>query len=362
MSDSSGVKYMILGNGVQAYKTTDAISFTDVTGDPLGKYYATLYQRVYAAGVPADPDILHWSSIGDLTNWSSVAPNDSDSTSIDKYSKGNIKGIITANDRVVIYKDRTMKTWDGEYLLTPKCSDGLCAPYSLSEILGLVFSLGTDALYLFDGTMPKPISTPIEDIVNNIDRSASNIERICGVGFKKKYCLSIGDVTDDDGTVIRNCWIVYDMFNDAFFLYSLGVQATAMCKFINTTNGSEDLYFGDSTGTVFKMFQGDQDDGDDIEMRLRSHKIYPGGTSVAKEPDMLTIVADPADGLIATLIADETRKEPVEVATKHVTNALIGKLGENNKCFELDITHVGKGRPRLYGWELTVGNLGEDRV
>jgi hypothetical protein len=363
MSDASGTKYMILGNGFSVYKTTDGVTFTAVSGAPLGKYWATLYQRVYCAGVPADQDLLHWSSIADLTDWSASAPSDSSTTPIDRFSRGVIKGIVSANDRIVIYKERAMKKWDGEYLLTPQASDGLSAPYSLSEVAGMVFSLGTESLYLYDGAIPQEISLPINDIAKNIDRGTTNIERICGQGFKGKYYLSVGNVTDDDGYTITNCWIVYDLFKDAFYLFSLGVQATSMCRFINGNDGAQDLYFGDSTGTVFKMFQGDQDNGSDMEMHFRSHKVYPGGPESSKQPEFFTLISDPADGMIVTLIADETRQENVAVSNKHVSTAMMpSSLGENNSCFELDITHVGRGRPRVYGWALTIGSLGDERV
>jgi hypothetical protein len=362
MSDASGVKYMFLGNGVTTYNTSDGVTFTSVSGAPLGKYWATLLQRVFTAGVPADPDVLHWSETGDGTGWSAVSPHDSSSTPMDKYSKGTVKGVIVANNRIVAYKDRILKRWDGSNLVTPQASDGLCAPYSLSEIKGIVFSLGYDNIYIDDGGSPTSISQQIEDLVRNIDRSSTNIERICGVGYRNCYYLSVGNVTGDDDDTITNAWIVFDFYKSTFVLYSTAVQPTAMCKFINAVDGNENLYFGDADGNVYQMFSGEQDDTTDVEMIIKSHRLFPGGTGLAKQPVAMTVVADPSDEFQVTLIGEDGNTESIGSVETLVTNFVIGgEMGDNNRSFEVVVTHAGKGRPSFYGYELAT-ILSEQRI
>ena len=191
MSDLAGNKYKILGNGAVTYKTADGVNFSSVSGAPLAKYWTTFQQRVYGAGVTASPDTLFWSSIGDMTNWSGVSPSDSSSTTIDRYYRGNIKGIRESNDRVVIYKERMMKRWDSYALKTVMASSGLDAPYSLAVVDGMIFSFDRDGIRLYDGNEPKLISERIKDLIEGIDVTSANLERICGAVFPEKI-LPVG--------------------------------------------------------------------------------------------------------------------------------------------------------------------------
>ena len=65
--------------------------------------------------------------------------------------------------------------------------------------------------------------------------------------------------------------IVYDYVKDEFLLYSTAHRITAMTRFINITDNKENLYVGDLTGNVYKMFaQDDLDDTANIEMKFES--------------------------------------------------------------------------------------------
>jgi len=67
LHDDSGNPVMILGNGLHTYRTSDAVTFTDANstdGAPLAKYWTAWQERIFGAGVPADQDVLHWTSIG----------------------------------------------------------------------------------------------------------------------------------------------------------------------------------------------------------------------------------------------------------------------------------------------------------
>ena len=223
------------------YKTSDGITFTTVSGAPLGKYWTQFQQRVYCAGVEADSDVLHWSSIGDLTNWSMVAPSDSNSLTIDRFSGGTIQNIEEINDRVVIFKRRKIKRWDENYLRTVMSSHGLQAPYSLAEMEGMAFTLDSEGIRLYDGNYPKKISLKIEDLVQGISYSATNIPRICGEVLNDKYYLSVGDITDENGNTISNAMIVYDYVKNLWWLYSLSHHMTAIMRFLSY-DGIERIY------------------------------------------------------------------------------------------------------------------------
>lgn len=352
LHDSSGNPYMILGNGVEVYKTADGVTFSAVSGAPLGKYWASYQERVYAAGVPADEDILHWCSIGDLTDWSAVSPSDSGSLNIDKHSGGTIQNIKALNDRVVIWKKTRMKRWDEEYLRTVMSSDGLDAPYSVAEVNGMAFSLDRNAIRLYDGNAPKEISSKIEDLIYGIDFGETNAPRICGEVFKKKYYLSVGTITDEDSNTITNAWIVYDVNKNAFWLYSLADQATSMTKLM-CSDGVQRLYFGGTAGQVWQMFSGDTDDGDDIEARLEGHIFYPAGTESYIDPKEIIVTAKYGHEMVVQL-TDDYNDNTVTVGEhdKPVSNNLIGELGNNVLGLVVNIAHTSKGKPIFYGLSL----------
>ncbi len=344
--------YLFMGNGAMSKKVdADAASMSDVPGMPVFKFATTLYQRLYCGGVNASPSTLFWSETGDGTGWSSVAPHDSSSTDIEKNWKGNIKGLGFSNDRIVIFKDRIMKRWDSDYMKTVMDSDGIKAPYSLADVSGMLLSLNQDCINIYDGNAPQEISSPIQDIIDGIDFSPTNINRICGVVYKKKYYLNVGNITLADGTVITNAVIVYDFRYNTFVLYSLGHQMTAIAKLVKT-DGTEKLYMGDVNGNVYEMFNGYTDDGNAIEMQLETHVIYPYDGGYTVRPKTLTTVTDVPDSIGIKMAGDTGDLKELDWITNPSQNITIGdEIGEVNG-WRLSFSHIGASRPSLYGWSL----------
>jgi hypothetical protein len=360
LHDSAGASFMILGNGVTTYKTGNGTSFTTVSGAPLAPYWASFQERVYAAGVNADQDVLHWCSIGDLTNWSAVSPNDSSSLNVDKHSGGNIKNIRTLNDRVVIYKEGIIKRWDEEYLKTVMASDGLTAPWSLADIGGMGFSLDRNAIRMYDGNYPQEISSKIEDAIFGIDFSASNVERICGSVFKKNYYLSVGDLTLEDGDVITNCWIVYDYNKNIFYFFSLKERATAMTPFVNTS-GVQKFYFGGTDGKVYEMFTDTEtDNGEEFEAKAESHIFYPAGPELYLSPREVTVVSRYGNDIKVSL-RDDYNDRPVTLSDfdRPTTKNSLKELGNNVQGMQVTVSHAGKGAPIFYGYTVAYEPEGE---
>ena len=352
LHDSSGTGYMILGNGVDVYKTSDANTFTTVSGAPKAPYWATFQERVYAAGVSADKDVLHYSSIGDLTDWSSVSPSDSGSINIDKFANGNIQGIRNLNDRIVIYKDTAMKRWDEEYLKSVMTSSGLNAPYSLAEVVGMAFSLDRDAIRLYDGNVPVEISNKIQDLIYGIDFSDTNTPRICGEVFKQKYYLSVGDIIDEDDNITSNTWIVYDYNKNAFSLYSLHDQATTITK-LKCSDGIVRLFFGGLNGETWQMFSGDTDDNNEIEARLEGHEFYPEGTEIYIDPQEIIVSAKRGQEMSVKIkVNDNDSRQTIGNFKKLISKTKTNELGTNVLGLQLVITHSTKGTPIFYGFSL----------
>lgn len=357
MQDDSGNNYMILGNGVETYKTADAVTFSAVSGAPLAKYWATYQQRVYAAGVILSPHTLFWSSIGDITDWSPVAPSDSSSTDIDAGYKGSINGIFNSNDRIVIYKERMMKRWNEEIMKTIKTSWGVEAPYSLADIDGNVFSYDREAIRLYDGNEHVPISFYIDDIIRGLSNTAANLQRRFGLVFNKRYYLNVGTITDEDGKTIPNGMIVYDYEKNMFVIYSFADTMTAGAKLIDT-NSDEQVYFGDSTGQCYKMFTGDQDDDADIEMVLESHIFYPQGIAVDIEPMELHFNCENPDRMKVFMSADFGATEEQGEIEETCQDLKIKNLGSAVRGLKLILVHSTKGRPVFYGYVMDY-NMGQ---
>lgn len=355
LHDDAGVAVFIFGNGVQTYRTSDASTFVDANstdGAPLAPFWTTWQERVYAAGVPADKDVLHWCSIGNAKNWSAVSPSDSASLNIDKFSGGVIQNIRMVNDRIAIWKEKLTKRWDEEYLRTVLDSNGLTAPYSLADINGMSFSLDRNAIRLYDGNVPQEISSKIEDLILGIDMGATNVQRICASVLNKKYLLSVGDITDEDGNIITNAWIIYDYNKNAFWLYSLADQATAMVK-LRCSDGVERIYFGGTAGTVFEMFSGDTDNGTEIEAVMSSHITYPAGTELFINPAKVTLASKRGDEMTVQLRDDNSDNVmTIGEFDKAVSSNLMDELGNDVLGLEVTVTHSSKGKPIFYGYTI----------
>jgi hypothetical protein len=341
------------------------VAFSDATADgvPLGKYFDVFQERIYTSGVEADEGMIHWCSVGNALDWSMVAPSDSNSLNVDKYSGGIIKNIKMINDRLVIWKDKKVKQWDEEYLKTVMASAGIDAPYSLAEIDGMAFTYDREAIRMFDGNYPQNISEKIKDWIYGVSKTAANLQKVCGEIIKNRYYLSVGDITDEDSNVITNAWIVYDYMKNMFWAYSLADRATAMSKFVNGTTGEENLYFGDSNGQVYKMFSGDLDDTHNIEMIAKSHVTYPVGAEAIITPKKMTVAGKFLDEAKIMMSCDFGAFEPVGDLPDPVSVNLIPeeKFGNGVRGFELLITHATKGKPYIYGYTLNY-DIGEERV
>jgi len=344
--------YMFIGNGAVSKKIdAGAASFSDVSGMPVFKYATTLFQRVYCAGVSVSPSTLFWSNTGDGTNWSEVAPNDAGSTDIEKNWKGNIKNLSFSNDRILILKDNIIKRWDTDYMKTVMDSDGLKAPYSSADVKGMILYLSNDGINIYDGNEPQPVSQPIQELIDGIDFSSTNIERICGCVYKKKYYLNVGTITMYDGSTIENAVIVYDFRYNTFSIYSLGHQMTAIAKLVKT-DGSEKLYMGDINGNVYEMFNGDSDDGTEIEMRLESNIVYPydGGYTISLKG--ITVVTESPNSMKIKMAADYGDFKELDKLVSPVTNIRIGDDIEEINGWRLQFIHTGKGTPSLLGYSI----------
>lgn len=349
MSDINGIKYLILGNGVDIFKTTDGVAFTTVPGAPKAQYWETYQQRVYCAGVDADKDVFHWSSIGDLTDWSVVDPSDSGSANVDKFYKGNIKAIIECNNKLVIYKDKLMKRWDEENLRNVLTNWGTEAPWSVIKIDGMPLSFDREAIRLYDGNQPQNISSPIKDIIDRVDMT--NADNIFAVGYKDKYYLFVGDIEDDDMT-IKNCVIVYDTGKSMFWLYSLAHDMTTGTKLRRITDNKEVVYFAGKDGQVYEMFNGNQDDGQDIEMILESHIIYPMGSNIDIKPKSVGIISKYPGQMNIMLSADYKEYIQMGEVSYSVERFETSEFSKDSHGISIKITHSTKGKPMLYGYTI----------
>ena len=365
LHDDAGNAIFIMGNGYQTLRTTDCSTFTDANstdGAPLAPFWTSFQERVYAGGVPADKDVLHWCSIGNAKNWSAVSPSDSGSLNIDKFFGGVIQNIRMINDRVVIWKEEMVKRWDEEYLRTVADSDGLTAPYSLADIKGMAFSLDRNAIRLYDGNAPQEISSKIEDLILGIDMGTTNLPRICGTVFRKRYHVSVGDITDEDGNTISNAWIVYDYNKNAFWLYSLAVQATAMVT-LKCSDGVERVYFGGTAGKVYQMFSGDTDDGEEIEAFMEGHIFYPSTPEEFVDPNEIVIVSKFGHEMQAQIIDDYNDNTfTIGEFDKPVSKNLTDHLGNNVCGLSINIAHTTKGKPIFYGFSLGFNQEGSKRM
>lgn len=263
-------------NGSAWYTTGNPINPQQMTS---GSLIETFGDRMFLAGAAIFPDRIYGSSLPSVTGniqWTtSVSIIDKTGTNgfwidINPEDGQNITAIERNGTNLLIFKDRSMYTWNGSStqadMLIPI---GAVSQEAVITIGTITFFLGRSlkdlGVYAYNGAYPKLISRRVKKWIDAIDQSQlSNIK--VGADEDNVY-FYIGSITftgDDiyQDRTFSNVWLVYTISQDSWKVYD-NLHSKGFGYLVSS--GQRLLVFGDNDGKIWEFGQGNTDDSGDAK-------------------------------------------------------------------------------------------------
>ena len=254
-------------NGTDAPNTTtDGASWVSTAGNldvgnaPTGKYVIEWKDKLYVAGVSGNLDRLYYSSVPTAGEISWTTGNGYIDIEPEE-GAGAITGLAKVPGYLIIFKERSIKRWDGSSTYPESMVDiGCLSQEGIVRAGQSVFYFNQKGIYETTGGYPRKISRRIQDIIDAIP--STYYSSVSGWGDGENVYFSIGDITLD-GLTLNNCVIAYRINEKTWTLFTLTTESLAWTKYVDS-NGTEEIIFGDDDGNVFRFLQGDTDNSSNL--------------------------------------------------------------------------------------------------
>jgi hypothetical protein len=218
---------------------------------PNGKYIAYHNNRVWVAGVAANPSKLYGSGLGNPGDWASPSGV---TTDFDPDDGEPITGLGTIGPYLLVFKpSKTYVVFNTDTAGYRRISDGVgcVANKSIVETDQGTFFLSTDqGIMTTDGSSVSPISTKVDSLLSD-----ANSEHAAATYHKKKYYLSF-DIGGHNDHILE-----LDTRYGSFFPHRIQVAADEITGVndwaILNPSTDMDLYAAaasDTTPCVFEAF------------------------------------------------------------------------------------------------------------
>jgi hypothetical protein len=246
-------------NGTDAISSADGESWVttggnlDVGNMPKGTMVREWQDKVFTAGVSANPDRLYFSSTptAGVVSWTvgngyiDIEPED---------GAGGITALNKVPGYFLIFKERSLKRWDGsstypESLVTI----GTPSQEAVIQTKQSCFYYNKRGIYETTGGYPRKISRRIQEVIEAIP--ASYYSSVSGWGDGERLFFSIGDITWRDIN-LTNVVIMYNIDSQNWAVLSFPTEFKRWNNFIDA-NGDEIIMSGDDDGNVWKVFNVD---------------------------------------------------------------------------------------------------------
>lgn len=258
----NGSSWETTGNPINPNQMT-AASFIEIFSDRVMISGASLHpDRLYASSLPSTSGNITWTTTVQVVDKSGsngfyidVNPEDGQ----------NITALARNGNLLLILKDRSLYTWDGNSTQADILVDvGAVSQEAVITVHNITFFLGRSkknlGIYAFTGGYPKLISRKVRRWIDGINQA--NLVDICSGADDDHVYFYIGDIafTNDSlyGTrTFNNVWLVYTLSQDSWAVYD-DLHAQVFGYFVSS--GREILVFGDNNGKTFEFGSGETDD------------------------------------------------------------------------------------------------------
>ena len=248
-------------NGTDTCFKWDGSTASDVSGMPKGTILAVYRNKLLTAGVTGEEYRFYFSNIGDGDTWTTA----SDYVDV---RTGNEKEPIIAlkviNDRVLIFKERSIHMWDETQRIEISSGIGIESPRSVVNLGDEIIFWNKDNVFVTTGSRIVPIGDQIQKTIQSLNRDRLN--QVAGGYYKDNVYFAVPESGETNNTQmfiynipLRN-WRIYD-----------GLKASCFVEH------DDKLYYGDdTTGKVWQMHQGlnDDDGGDNTAITAYFEKQF----------------------------------------------------------------------------------------
>jgi len=195
------------------------------TVDTNGKKFGVIErfaERVWAAAIDGEPDMLMYSAPYDPTDWSAnqqIPEDGAGEINQPSWDGDSFTALRAFGDQLVAFKGkrvwRVMGVSPGEYTFQEQYGGGTLYPNTLAVSGERIYLAERDGIAVYDGMTVNPFMRNfIEQFWKTVNVAA--MDQMCAVLHKQKYYLAV----PVDGSSVNNALIVYDTQDGSFLLYT----------------------------------------------------------------------------------------------------------------------------------------------
>jgi len=237
---------------------------TDLVSAPICKYGRVYQDRFYFANASGNQSRVYFSSVptSGVITWATST----DYLDVNPEDGQVITGLDENSGRLLIFKNDSMFRWNGYSTEADPIIDiGTPSQESVKTIHNITYFFNRYGVYAYDGGMPYLISRKVQDWIDAIDQSTLD-DVIAEVDNDHYYC-AVGDVTVDSVSY-SNVVLVYHIPLKAWTIWTLVDTPKAMACYYSS--GARLVSFGDDNGEVFRLNNGNDDDGTAINVNIET--------------------------------------------------------------------------------------------
>jgi len=190
-------------NDTRAFDGENWSTSTDLDGAPRAKYLQVYKNRLYLANCVIQPNPypsrVYYSSLptdGSIT-WDTTE-NTGDYFEVDTDDNDMIRGLGTNSNRLLIFKEYSLHTWDGTSRMRVLGAPGTNSQRSVVNINEWTYYFNRRGVHRFNGRVVEYISEPVQPYIAGVSPASSY--KVCGGSKNLHYLLYIGEVknTEED--------------------------------------------------------------------------------------------------------------------------------------------------------------------
>jgi len=317
----------------------------DTANFPLGKFGTVYKDQVIIAGVNSDPDTLYISSVPSsgviswLTNSRTITINPEDGQ--------NITALGEVNGTLIIWKDRSMYTWNNRSTEADEIVRVGCSSQESVAACGNALAFfNSKGVWLANGGYPILISRPVQKWIDGM--SSSYFNEVAAIGDEKYLYVSIGDCTVDS-LAYSNIVLRYSVNTKEWAVFSYANKFKVFAEYLDT---SYKIVGGDSISKVLTIESSSlSDNGTDIKFDLQSQDQIFGSRGIVKEiSERIMGYSKNAQGIVQVKIDDGDWKM-IGTIQKEVENMQIKESLKGNKM-KFRVVGISKNRAEIKGLEI----------
>lgn len=379
-NDTAGYKTRFctfLGSTVRVNGIDDCKSYTasggwittggayELQNMPIGKVVIEWKDRIYVGGKPGFPGIVFYSSIADPStktiSWvDATTTTGSGQIQIEQEDNGgDITAFLKVPGYLLIFKERTMKRWDGNSTFPEDMiKQGVFSQECVCSGKELGFFINKKGVWATNGGYPVRISKPVQDFVEAIP--GANWSSVAITSDDEHLYCSIGDIT-----------IGNQNFTNIVLVYNIGTESWDIFSYYNTfkvfgvyidSNSIPNIVGGDTDGQILQINTGNTDYASTpvpITWSFESNDIEFGSRANIKQLDEVFIYTENVSSAQVMCRTNSVLQEDWRgIGSISTVITDIKDLSISFNFINIKITGVSSvGRVKLLGFDFPEGSV-----